>query len=83
MIDDEMAKNIRKQKQVENIYEKQCMYCNKTFLGKGNSLFGICPECETEKYCDRCCQEVSYIEYMANSGLCDECAEELEFGDDM
>lgn len=67
----------------ENIYDKTCMYCGKTFTGKNKDPFGVCPDCATEKYCDRCCQEISYVEYMTNAGLCDECAEELEYGDDL
>lgn len=82
MIDDYEAKLRRKQKQEENTYSKHCLYCGKEFIGKNKDPFGICPECETEKYCDRCCQEISYYEYMTNSGLCNECADEIEFGDD-
>ena len=67
----------------ENIYDKTCLYCGKTFIGKNSDQFGVCPDCESEKYCDRCCQEISYVEYMSNAGLCDDCAEELEYGDDL
>lgn len=67
----------------ENIYNKTCMYCGKTFIGKNKDPFGVCPDCATEKYCDRCCQEISYVEYMTNAGLCEDCAEELEYGDDL
>lgn len=78
MVDDELAKNRRIQKQAENVYSKQCLYCGKSFLGKGKDIFGICPECEQEKYCDNCGQEIDYYEYMDNNGLCDECAYEDE-----
>lgn len=67
----------------EDIYNKTCMYCGKTFIGKNKDPFGVCPDCATEKYCDRCCQEISYVEYMTNAGLCEDCAEELEYGDDL
>lgn len=79
MINDELAKNRRKMKQAENYYNKTCMYCGKSFVGKNKDQFGICPDCEQEKYCDRCCQEISYVEYMTNGGLCDECADEIEY----
>lgn len=67
----------------ENIYTKQCRYCGKTFVGKNKDPFGVCPDCEQERYCDRCCQEIDYYEYMTNGGLCNECAEEIEYGDDI
>lgn len=67
----------------ENIYNKTCLYCGKTFIGKNKDQFGVCPDCATEKYCDRCAQEISYVEYMSNGGLCDDCAEEIEYGDDL
>lgn len=62
-------------------FEKRCRYCGKTFLGKGEAPYGICPDCEQEKYCDRCCQEISYHEYMGNGGLCDECADIMYNGE--
>jgi len=67
----------------ENYYTKQCMYCGQTFVGKNSDPFGVCSQCEEEKYCDRCCQEIGYYEYMSNNGLCNECAEEIEFGEDI
>lgn len=67
----------------ENIYSKHCLYCGKEYIGKNKDPFGICPQCEQEKYCDRCGQEINYYEYMANCGLCEECAEEIEYGDDI
>lgn len=82
MIDDKEAKLRRNLKLEENIYTKQCIYCGKTFIGKNKDPFGICQDCETEKYCDRCCQEITYYEYMTNGGLCNECAELVEYGDD-
>ena len=42
-------------------FEKRCRYCGKTFLGKGEAPYGICPDCEQEKYCDRCIYEMLYI----------------------
>lgn len=82
MIDDKEAKLRRNLKLEENIYTKQCIYCGKTFIGKNKDPFGICQDCETEKYCDRCCHEITYYEYMTNGGLCNECAKLVEYGDD-
>lgn len=82
MIDDKIAKNRRKQQQKENIYDKYCIICHKPFASKGKEPVGTCPDCSKERYCDRCCQEISYYEYMTNGGLCNECAELVEFGDD-
>lgn len=67
----------------ENTYNKTCIYCGKTYIGKNKDPFGVCSECEEEKYCDRCCQEIGYYEYMSNGGLCNECAEELEYENDL
>lgn len=41
----------------ENIYNKTCSMCHKTFYSKGKVPFGICKECEIKnmkKYFDEC-----------------------------
>lgn len=66
-------------------YTSKCIECGKEYQNMHNVPFGMCPDCLENhmEYCDRCCQEITYYEYMENCGLCDECAEEIEFEDDM
>lgn len=32
----------------ENIYTKQCLKCDKIYIGKNKDLYGICQECEVK-----------------------------------
>lgn len=63
----------------ENIYDKICIKCGKTYTSKGKAPVGECLEClaKEEYFCNRCGQPIDYWEYNNNvEGYCEDCYEE-------
>lgn len=63
----------------ENIYNKTCIKCGKTYYSKGKAPVGECPDClsKEEYFCNRCGQPIDYWEYNDNvEGYCEDCMEE-------
>lgn len=63
----------------ENIYDKKCVECGKTYTSKGKAPVGVCPECLSEHvyFCNKCGQQIDYWEYNSNvDGYCEDCYEE-------
>lgn len=42
----EISKKVKDAK--ENIYMKQCLKCNKVFVGIGKGWFGLCDKCNNK-----------------------------------
>lgn len=61
-----------------DFYTKVCENCNQVFIVDPKNITNMCPECINKTFCDRCCKECTYKEYLTNAGLCDECAEIVE-----
>ena len=65
----------------ENIYNKTCIKCGKTYYSKGKAPVGECPDClsKEEYFCNKCGQPIDYREYNDNAeGYCEDCMEQEE-----
>lgn len=63
----------------ENMYDKVCINCGKTYTSRGKAPVGMCPDClkEEEYFCNKCGQQIDYWEYNSNvEGYCEDCFEE-------